>query len=265
MNGGLELWKHGADVVYGVNDVGAGLAEDVHQNCRIVIEKSGVANILDRVDSAADVGDTHRGSVMVSDNQRLIVGGLEQLVVGAHLPHPPPIGKMAFRSVGVRAGQNSADILETDSIFGKSRGIQFDADPGQRAAAYMHLADAFELRQFLRDDRRARVVHGAAVEHLGRNRDHEDRRIGRIHFAVGGIIRQVRGQVPASGVDGGLYIARRGVDVAVEIELERDAGLTKIAGGSHLRDGGDAAELALPSGVATADAIVSGLAPGNVA
>ena len=38
-----------------------------------------------------------------------------------------------------------------------------------------------------------------------------------------GIVRQVGRQLPARGVDGGLHVARRGVDVAVEIELQRDA------------------------------------------
>jgi hypothetical protein len=44
--------------------------------------------------------------------------------------------------------------------------------------------------------------------------------VGRIHFAIGGVAREIGRQVSARGGDGGLYVARRGVDVAIQIELQ---------------------------------------------
>ena len=41
-------------------------------------------------------------------------------------------------------------------------------------------------------------------------------------FAIGRIAGQVGGQLAARGVDGCLHIAGGGIDVAVEIELQRD-------------------------------------------
>ena len=66
-----------------------------------------------------------------------------------------------------------------------------------------------------------------------------------IHFAIGWIARQVRGQLAARRIDGGLHVARGGIDVAVQIELQRDAGRAQLARRCHLVDAGDAAELPL--------------------
>ena len=50
----------------------------------------------------------------------------------------------------------------------------------------------------------------------------EDRRVGRIDFAIGRRTRQILRQVPRGGVDRGLDVVGGGVDVAVEIELDGD-------------------------------------------
>ena len=97
---------------------------------------------------------------------------------------------------------------------------------------------------------------------LGRQRDHEDGRIGGIHLAVVRIVRQVGGQIAAGCVDGGLHVARGGIDVAVEIELQDDVG------GAQRADEVISVTPAMrpnwrSSGVATEEAIVSGLAPGQ--
>ena len=76
-------------------------------------------------------------------------------------------------------------------------------------------------------------------------RQQQDRRVGGIDFAIGGLAGKIGGKLAARGVDGGLHVARGGVDVAVQIELQSDVGGAEAAGGSHLRDAGDAAELAL--------------------
>ena len=66
-----------------------------------------------------------------------------------------------------------------------------------------------------------------------------------IDFAIGRIAAQVGGQIGARGVDGGLDVARRAVDVAVEAELKRDPGLSDRALRGHLGHVGDRAEMLL--------------------
>ena len=70
-------------------------------------------------------------------------------------------------------------------------------------------------------------------------------RIGGIDFAVGGIAGQIAGQVAAGGGDGCLHVARRRIDIAAQIELQRDVARSQHARRSHLGDGCDASELAL--------------------
>src|SRR5207249_8730310 len=108
-----------------------------------------------------------------------------------------------------------------------------------------YLADAFGLGNFLREDGGSGVVHLAAVQRVGGGRGDRDRRVGRIHLAVGGIARQAGGQLAARGVDRSLHVARGAVDVAVEVELQRDVRVAERRGRSDLGDAGDAAERAL--------------------
>ena len=63
-------------------------------------------------------------------------------------------------------------------------------------------------------------------------------------FRIDGVGGKVGGQVSARGVDGGLHIAGSAVDIAAEVELESDRADPKGAGGGHLRNSGDVAELA---------------------
>ena len=105
--------------------------------------------------------------------------------------------------------------------------IQFHPNARQRAAAHDHLAHAAHLRKLLRHDRGGVVVHLALGQHVGGQGEDENRRIGRVHFPVGRVVGKIGGQVAAGGVDGGLDVARRGVNVAVQIELQGDAGRSR--------------------------------------
>ena len=69
-------------------------------------------------------------------------------------------------------------------------------------------------------------------------------RIGRIDLAVDRVAGQVGRQIAPGRIDGGLDIPGGPVDVAVQIELQDDAGRAAVAGGGHFGHAGDAAELA---------------------
>ena len=99
---------------------------------------------------------------------------------------------------------------------------------------------------------------------VGGQRQDQDRRIGWVDLAIGRIAGQVGRQLAAGGVDGGLHVAGGGVDIAVQIELQRDRGRAQRAGRvisvmPAIRPN------CRSSGVATDEAIVSGLAPGSAA
>ena len=97
------------------------------------------------------------------------------------------------------------------------------------------------------------------------HRQDQDRRIGRIDLLVGRRHGQVLRQVCAGRLDRRLHVLRGAVDVAVEIELQRDRGRAERR---SPRSSGVTPAIWpnwRSSGVATVDAMVSGLAPGNCA
>ena len=132
-----------------------------------------------------------------------------------------------------------------EAVAGELGGIDFDANGGQRAAADVDLADALDLREFLLDDGGGFVVELVGAIFVGGEAEDHDGRVGGIDFAIGGIRREIGGEIGASGIDGGFDVARGAVDVAGEIELDGDGGGAEAAGGGHLGDAGDVAELAL--------------------
>ena len=57
---GLQLRQQRLDAVDRVDDVGAGLAIEDDQDGRLAVGEAGIAQILDRIDDIADVGQAHR-------------------------------------------------------------------------------------------------------------------------------------------------------------------------------------------------------------
>ena len=195
----------------------------------------------------AQVGDAHRraGLPVIAGDDGRIVAGLEDLIVVGDLPAMACILKRAFGPVGVGVGQRRAHRLQADAVVAQLHGVQLHAHGGAGAAADKHLAHALDLRDLLRQDRVGHVVNLRLGHHVGGQRQDQDRRFGRIGLAVAGILRQVRRQLAARGVDRGLHVAGGGIDVAIEVELQGDGGRAQRAGRSHLVHAGDAAKLPL--------------------
>ncbi len=168
-----------------------------------------------------------------------------ELIGGAERPGVVDVRQLALRAVGVGAGERRTHILQADAVAAELSGIEVHPHRRQRAAADGHLADAFELRQLLLQDGRGHVIHPRPLHQRGGERQEHDGRVRRIDLAIGRIVRQVCRKLAAGSVDRRLDVARRGVDVAVEVELQGDVGRAERARGSHLGDAGDASELPL--------------------
>ena len=59
---------------------------------------------------------------------------------------------------------------------------------------------------------------------LRSQRKDQHRAFRRVDFAVGGSSRHTGGQQSLRQIEGGLHIARRAIDVALQIKLQADAG-----------------------------------------
>ncbi len=83
-------------------------------------------------------------------------------------------------------------------------------------------AHALDLRDALGDERyrRHRRCALGGIVFDGQRQD-DDRRCRRIGFAESRQRRQIARQIGQRGIDGRLHVARRAVDVAAEVELDR--------------------------------------------
>ncbi len=195
-------------------------------------------------DDLGHVGQAHRAIVAPGDDQVAEVGGDPALVVGVDLVALVADLDRAFRRVGVGRGQRRPHALQPDPVLGERLRVDLDPHRRQRAAAQGHLADAVHLGELLLQDIGGRVVDAALAQRVRGQRQDHDRCIGRIDLAVLRVAAQVGRHVGAGGVDRGLHVARRAVDVARQIELQGDARIADRAGRGDLADAGDRAETA---------------------
>jgi hypothetical protein len=241
----LELRHQRPHAVYGVDDVRSRLAEDDEEHGRLAVGDPGRANVLDRIGHAGDVREAHRRALRVVDDQRLVVRGLEQLVRRGDRPRLRAGADLPLGPVRVGGVEGGPHVVEPEPVVVQRERVHVDPDGGQRAASDEHLSHPRQLRELLLEHGRRDVVHAGALHEVRSHGEDDHRRVGRVDLAIRGVVRQVRGKLPARRVDGGLDVARRGVDVAREVELERHVGGAERARRRHLRDAGDPPELPL--------------------
>ena len=171
-----------------------------------------------------------------------IFGGGARLVVGIELVAPLADLEGALGRIGIGGRQRGAHAFQADAVFRQARRIDLDPHRRQRTAAQGHLADAGHLAQALLQDVGRGVVEAALAQRVRGEGQHQDRRIGGIDLAILRVGRQIARHVHARGIDGGLHVARRPVDAARQVELQRDARIADRARRGHLGDAGDRAE-----------------------
>ena len=239
---GDQARQLGPNAVDGLDDVGAGLAGQNDRDARFAVDQAGVAQVLDRIEDLGDVGEPDRRAVAVGDHEIAILVGVRRLIVGVDLIVVVVVLDRALRAVGVGRGERRADVLEPDAVVKDRAGIDLDAHRRQGGARDVDLADAGKLRQPLLEDVGGKIVELPRRVRRRRHRDDHDRRVGRIDLVVGRIAAQAGRQVDARRDDARLDVARRAVDVAIEAELQRDAGRAERALRRHLVDVGDLAQ-----------------------
>ena len=148
--------------------------------------------------------------------------------------------------VGRRDG--AVEIRHAEPVGGEPRHVGLDAHGRADAALDRHVADAGHRRQALGDERVGEVAQVAHRDDVGGQRQRDDGRVGRVHLRVGRRIGQVARQRRAGGVDRRLHVLRGGVDVAPEVELQRDLAEPVGARRGHGRQRRDLPELALQRG-----------------
>ena len=137
------------------------------------------------------------------------------------------IGNLAFRTIGIRRTECRANVFESNAEVIQHGRIQIDSHRRGGATADTDLSDTRHLSESLLQDRRGRVVHLPFGVNGRCQRENHDRRVGRVELAIRRVVRQIRRELSACGIDRRLYVARSGVDVAVEIKLHGDRSRTE--------------------------------------
>ena len=167
------------------------------------------------------------------------------MIVGVNLPALVAILDQPLGAIGVVGGDRIAHLIHADAEAIQHGGVELHAHCRQRATANRHLADPGNLRQFLRDDGRGRIVHLPARQRFRSQRQDHHRCIGGIDLAIGRVGRQAGRQVGARRLDCRLYIARRAVNLATQFKLQGDIGAAQRGLRSDLGDAGNAPQRAL--------------------
>ena len=151
----------------------------------------------------------------------------------------------SLRRVGRGGHQRAADLFERQSARGELGGIDLNPDRRSLLAADGDLSDARHLRDLLRQIAVGVFVDLRQRQGVGARRKDEDRRVGGIELLVGRRRRHGLRQRLARSRDRRLHILGGKIDVAVEVELNRDRGGAERAERGHLGDAGNLAELPL--------------------
>ena len=241
----LQLRQLGLDALHGLDDVGAGLALDVDHDRRMALVPAADLAVLQAVDHVGDVAQQHRRAVAVGHDDVAIGGRRRDLVVGRDR-----VGLMRAveRALGARhigGDDDVAHVFERDAVVGEPRQIGLDAHRRPDVALHGDAADAGQFAQSRRQQRVGDVAQLPQRDVAGGQRQRDDRRIGRVHLRIDRRIRQVARQRRARRVDRGLHVLGGGVDVAVEIELQRDLADAERTRRRHQRERGNLAEIAL--------------------
>ena len=97
--------------------------------------------------------------MLITDDERLVVRGVRDLVVGKDVRGHNAVGDLAFGQVSVLQAQHGLQIRQGKSVAGQLCGICVHTHGRQCATSDRHLPYALYLRQLLLDDGGGFVIH----------------------------------------------------------------------------------------------------------
>src|SRR5579872_3202564 len=152
---------------------------------------------------------------------------------------------MALRPICVGRTEHGSNLVNANAQLVEDGGVHVHSNRGASAAPNKDLSHPLHLGELLRQDRIGSIVDARGRDSVRGERQNQNGRISRVHFPELRILWQVRRQLPTGSVDGSLYVAGGGINVAVQIKLQNDGSRPRAAAGGHLVDAGNAAELPL--------------------
>ena len=135
-------------------------------------------------------------------------------------------------------------FVHADAARGQLVRIELHANGVLLRAEHVHLRDAVDRGDALRDQGLGILVDNLR-RHRRRGEAHEQNRlVGRIHLLHRGRRRHVGGSLRSTAAMAACTSGRGRVDIALQRKLKRDVGLPAAAGRGHRIETGDGRELA---------------------
>ena len=160
-HGGPERGQERVDAIDGLDHVRPGLPEQDEHDGALAVGDPARADVFDRAHHLGDVAEPYRRSLLVGDDHRPVLVGVEELVGGVDRPRGGGPGQLALRRVGVHRAQSGPHVLEPVAQRAQAPRVDLDADGGLGASADEDLPHAFHLGELLGEDRVRRVVEPA--------------------------------------------------------------------------------------------------------
>ena len=189
----LQLRQQLLDAVNYADDVGAGLALDVHDHGWRQVHPGGQPVVLGTVDDVGHVAQPHRRAVAIGDHNRFVLVTGKQLIVGAdriRLPHPVDD---ALGLIHVGLGHGRAQILKAQTIRSQRGRVRLNPDRRLLPAANRNQPHTRKLRDLLRQGSIGEILDLGQGQRIRRKGQRENRSVRRINLVINGRIRQVRG------------------------------------------------------------------------
>ncbi len=108
----------GLDAFDRINDVRAGLLEDLQQNAGVAVLPGDLLIVFRSVDGHADVADTHRGALYIGDDDVVPGRRLHELVVVIDGEVVQRAVEGSLRRIDRRIGDDAGDVFQLDSHRG---------------------------------------------------------------------------------------------------------------------------------------------------
>jgi hypothetical protein len=208
--------------LHGFDHVSAGLTLHVDYDRRLPTIPGANFGILQPIDYIGDIADLNRRAVAKGNHDVPVRRGGCNLIIGRNGVGLVGAVERAFGSGDVRANDRRAQIFQCNSVGCEPRKVRLDTDCGPDSALDRNSSHARYLREARRHDGVGHVAQGTQIDGLRSQRQRDDRSVRRIDLRIKRRVGQAARQGRGRGVDRRLHILSGGVDIAIEIELQRD-------------------------------------------
>ena len=225
--------------------VGAGLAHDVEYDRRPAIVPGTLFDVLRGLGDLGHVAHQHRRAVLIRDHRvQIVLGILDLVVVVDGVIQIRPV-EIPLRLTDIDVAEQSAQIVDIESIGRQFVRVRFDPDRRHIAAGGGDLADPRHLGDLRGEAVVGHILQLSQRHRVGGDRQSQDGLIGGIDLGIDRRRRQPGRQQAVGGVDGLLHILFGDVEIQGKSELQSDHRGSGGARGGHLRKARNFTELYL--------------------